>query len=205
MSSKKIAVIAVESEAGKKFVQGCCSMPAPAESGFVQIGDVNVQLELIADEDPEAKVDQYDATVLLVHHMDILSVNSLRRIYRALEKKPELSTVVSLFKGTGEKQYKISCFECGQKIWVPEDKSKSQGKCPKCWAAFELLTREEHARLVLGLVEGVDVKTVPEGDTEACKSALELLLADKSADEQSGSHDSESKPKIRIKKKQSMA
>ena len=176
-------------------------MPAPAESGFIKIGDADVQLELIAGEEPEVQAEQYDAAVLLVHHMDLLSVESLRRIYRALEKKPELKTVVALFKGKEEKQYKISCFECGQKIWVPEDKSKTKGKCPKCGAAFEILTREEHARLVLGLVEGVDVKIVPEGDTDACKSALELLFADKSADEQSGSRNSGSKPKIRIKKK----
>jgi hypothetical protein len=131
--------------------------------------------------------------------MDLVSVEELRRVYRGLEKKPELAVVIALYRQAKENGFKMSCFVCGQKMWVPDEHAGHRGRCPKCKKKFDVLSRKDHVRSVLGLVEGIPVVSVesgtPETFTNALKKMAELL-------KQPAAGGVAGRTKIRIKKRQ---
>lgn len=178
VDSNKVSVLSVDSEEGKTFVQLSCGLPASAESGFATIKNRDLELQL-ATGGVSGNInipDDVDKAVLLVHHMDLLSVQQLRSMYHAVEKNPEMRTLIALYKKSDEHEFKISCIECGQKMWIPEGREGSKAKCPKCRKHFEIRTRENHMRMVLGVLEGVPAEVVEANDPQTFKMALAKLL-----------------------------
>lgn len=176
-------------------------MPAPAESGFISIGDNQLQLNLDAGGEPQSIAAESDIALLILHFMDLITVEKVKHIYRELEKKPDLNTVLVLYKAEGDEGFKISCLECGQKMWVPDESAGVSAKCPKCNNAFELMEREDHARMVLGLVEGVTIETVDENNADSFKKVLEAVVKPSSGtDQKPPTAEKPSKRQIKIKK-----
>ena len=199
MASKDILVVSLNPEEGKLFLKEVCEMPVLAESGFAEVHGSEVDLQLSNGEDVGEIVEGFGGAIIMVHFMDLITVEKLRGIYKVFERKPDFDTLIAVYKPMGQNIFKVSCLECGQKMWIPDNRQGATGHCPKCKQAFELTRREDHVRMVLGLVEGIPVVQVAEEDGSSFKSALETLLG--KASNEKDAPDSGGRTKLRIKKK----
>lgn len=195
----KIAVIGLEEDECKLFIKAACGMPVPAGSGFKEIGEDELQFYCRPASDMQAAIEGADRAALLVHHMDLITVQRLRAVNDFMVKEAKLPYTWTIFKPEGESEFKISCIECGQKIMVPDARQGADARCPKCKKAFNLPTREEHLLLVLGIEDESLVTRLETDDQASIDQALATIT--KQAEAQAKpAEDSSGKKKIRIRK-----
>jgi hypothetical protein len=118
-----------------------------------------------------------DAFVLLVHFLDQASIGVARRLYHRLRVVRPVPMGVFLFRAADERQFKISCPECGQKLWVLESEVGRRGRCVNCRHPIGIRTPSEFLREMLSLPDSVPVLNVVKGDSPVCRGALANLLA----------------------------
>jgi len=197
LNSVKISVLGLEEEKCKLFIKESCSMPVPAGSGFRQIDDTEIQLTCRSHTDMEAALKDADCAVVLVHHLDLISVESLRKIHEHLASKADIPCFWALLRLKDENQFKISCIECGQKMWIPDDRKGAKARCPKCKKSFSVFSREEYLQLVLGIDDPSRTIAVDESKPETFERIINQLVNKQPTTESSKG----SKTKIRIRKK----
>lgn len=171
----------------------------PAENGYRTLGDVEIQVGLGKLDEIDAVIESSECVVALLRHMDLMSIEELKKIIEQLEAKASGKYGVVLFKNSEDKEYKVSCIECGQKIMIPDDQAGTKGRCPKCKKSFEIMTREEHLKLLIKGVGSPPVALVVKGEKATFDSALSMIFAGKQP--KSDAPESTSKPKIVLKKR----
>ncbi len=175
-------------------------MPMPAESGFTTAGDTDMQITLRKIEDIDAAIEDSDKFIALIQHMDLISIGRLRDIIEKLEAKSKDKYAVLLYKKAGEKEYKISCIECGQKIWIPDEGTGAKARCPKCRKSFEILDRKDHLSLLIKAQGNPPVGVVEKGSKPSFDDGLRLVVTT----QQNGSTETAApsgRPKIVLKKR----
>jgi hypothetical protein len=155
--------------------------PDDSEPIVLQGAEVVVRA-VVAEEIERTPVDgaewpHADAFVLLVHFLDQASIGVARRLYHRLRVVRPVPMGVFLFRAADERQFKISCPECGQKLWVLESEVGRRGRCVNCRHPIGIRTPSEFLREMLSLPDSVPVLNVVKGDGPICRGALSNLLA----------------------------
>lgn len=172
-------------------------MPVPANSGFKQIDDTEIQFNCRDHTDMDAALKDADRAVVLVHHIDLISVEGLRPVNEHLKSKSDIPYLWVLLKLEDESEFKISCIECGQKILIPDGRKDANARCPKCKKAFTIPGREEHLRLVMGFEDYSNIFAVEEASPETFERVIDRLVKEDAAAKPS----EDKQTKIRIRKR----
>lgn len=174
-------VFASEPDIGPAFVQAVLDNPAAAD-GPATFEQYSLFLECLpADRLQEppiaAKLQQADAMVLLVHFMDTQAMDAARDLYARIAAARDVPTGVFIFRQQAERQFKISCTDCGQKLWIMEQEIGMRGRCVNCRRPMVIPMPSEYIRRRLVLPDTVPVLNVVRGDPSLCRGALANLLA----------------------------
>jgi len=176
-----ILLLCPHQELGEQFMRNTCPGAAESSGGFL-LGDLPLRLDLLAG-DP--KVNPYwhqhasdaDALVILARFLDALSMDSMKGIYRALPLDTSLPPLAFLLvRDAGEKDFKMSCLECGQKLWVRDYDIGKTGRCPSCQEAFQISAQSDYLRRQLALPDNLPVDLVELGDNHTVQDALQRLV-----------------------------
>lgn len=176
-----IPVLAAEPGIADAFVRAVLGA-AEETSGEVDFGHHHAFLEAIPPGDTElagarVKYQQADAIVWLVHFMDGRSLEDARVLLERVAASCTAPMGVFIFRPEAERQFKISCHECGQKLWVMEHEVGMRGRCVNCRRPMMIPTPSEHLRATLRLRDSVPVLNVVRSDASLCRGALANLLA----------------------------
>ena len=174
-------VISVEPELGLDYVRAVLD-DVEVTAGELTFEQYHLFLENLPDaveDSPEAqsRLQQADAVILLVHFMDAPNLLSLRRVYQRVMSTRNVPMGVFIFRPQTERQFKISCTECGQKLWILEQDIGMRGRCINCRRPMVIPTPSEYLRAQLMLPDSVPVLNVIRGDTSLCRGALANLMA----------------------------
>lgn len=174
-------VFSTEADIGPAFVQAVLDNPAavdgPATFEQYSLYLEYLQADRLGEPSVTAKLDQADAMVLLIHFMDTQSMDEARDLYHRITAVREVPMGVFLFRQQAERQFKISCGDCGQKLWIMEQEIGMRGRCVNCRRPMVIPMPSEYIRARLVLPDAVPVLNVVRGDTSLCRGALANLLA----------------------------
>ncbi len=162
--------------------------PAFVESARASSGDTisilkhHVHLEAIEGtgldaEAAAAPLKRADAFVLLCHFLDQASLQGVRQLYHRLKAIRDVPLGLFILRNPDEKQFKISCPQCGQKLWVSEEEIGMRGRCVNCRHGWTIEAPAESIRHGLRLPDSVPVLNVTRGNAAGCRGALANLLA----------------------------
>jgi phage FluMu protein Com len=200
LNSLKIAVVALEEEDSKLFIKHACGMPVPAGSGFKQLGENELQFSARSAVDPEKALAGVDQALLIVHNMDLISVQRLRtlRDHMRQQQVPPYHWVV--MRPEGEDEFKISCIECGQKMMIPDGRRGVDARCPKCRKVFTIPSRDEYFQMVTGETDTDLIKVADAADPDSLAAIVKLLAANGASAGEARQPAAPGKTKIRIRK-----
>lgn len=176
-----ILLLCSSQELGEQFVKNTCP-DAADRSGACSLGNLRLRLDVLAG-DP--KINPYwhdhvadaDALVILARHLDMLSMDQLKGIYRSLPLDTSIPPLAFfLVRDAGEKDFKMSCLDCGQKLWVRDYDVGKTGRCPSCRQAFHIAAQSDYLRRQLALPDNLPVEQVELGDNPTAMDALERLI-----------------------------
>jgi DNA-directed RNA polymerase subunit RPC12/RpoP len=136
-----------------------------------RISDLDVHLHPLTDaaeEEPSEGI-----CVGLIRFVDLLSLKALQSRFTAADPAPALLLV---YRDEDEKDFKMSCPYCGQKLWVRDADVDRKGRCPQCRKSFQLPDQVSHVRKALDLGDDVPVMQVQRRDVESLVEHLRQLL-----------------------------
>lgn len=168
-----VAVITVDPGVGGAFLDTTCG----AGSTEVKLDGLTVRLFLAAYEAGqesllERALAAADGVVLLVTHVDAVSLESLKAVYRLLPSEQRLPASILLLREAGKVDFKMSCPTCGQKLWVRDEDQGRAGRCPHCKKTFMLPSQSNHLKGVLMLPDSVPLVTVTQGHAGSCRGPV---------------------------------
>lgn len=117
------------------------------------------------------------AFVLLCHFLDQASLQGVRQLYHRLKSVQDIPLGLFILRNPDEKQFKVSCPQCGQKLWIAEEEIGMRGRCVNCRHGWQIAAPAESVRHWLRLPDSVPVLNVTRGNTAGCRGALANLLA----------------------------
>lgn len=117
-----------------------------------------------------------DMILGLVHFVDVVSLTVLNELLKQSVGSTRLPTAVLVYRKENEKDFKMSCPFCGQKIWVRDADQDKRGRCPNCHKGFTLPEQEEHVTGVLQLAKEIPVQRVVRGNPSSFSAPLKQLL-----------------------------
>lgn len=156
-------------------MQSVCAEPETGVGEVLVEGDRFVMT--VCGGVPEAPDDRREllaaisAVVLQVRFLDAKSLEELRAATRALAPE-RMPLAVFLVREEGEVDFKISCRDCGQKLWVRDTDEGKRGRCPNCRKAFPLPSQAVHVRQELGLPDITSITRIVHGSAASCRNAL---------------------------------
>ncbi len=173
-----VPVLAVEPEIAGRFVRGL--LPTSEPGGVVDIGAHHVFLEALTVLTPEdlgwkARLRQADASVVLVHFLDQRLLEAASRLLREATMVG-VPSAVFIYRAESERQFKISCDHCGQKLWVLEEEIGRRGRCAACRQPIRISSPAERVRARMQVPDSVPVLNVVEQNAALCRGALANLL-----------------------------
>jgi hypothetical protein len=176
---RRIFTVAIgpSSDVVRAFV--ACTLGTEHTSGQVEIAAFHVFLEALPDlNEPgaRARLTQADAAVLLLQFLDRASMEVARSLMQALPASVASNCGVVFVYPREERKFKISCDECGQKIWVLETEIGRRGRCPNCMKPMQIPSPPQVIRRHLQIPNTVPVLSVVIGEPALCRGALANLL-----------------------------
>ncbi|MCX7817957.1 MAG: hypothetical protein N2652_01905 [Kiritimatiellae bacterium] len=173
-----VPVLAAEPEIAARFVAAL--LPDSPSGGVVDIANHHVFLEAVSavtveDTAWKARLRQADAAAVLVHFLD----HRLLEAAAALVREAAMAGVpagVFIYRAQAERQFKISCDHCGQKLWVLEEEIGRRGRCVACHQPIQIVSPAERVRARMNLPDAVPVLNVVEANIPLCRGALANLL-----------------------------
>jgi hypothetical protein len=174
-----VLVLATELDVGELFLDCICGKNKA--QGITEIDgqrvhaealDVESALEGVANE----KLAKAKAVILLVHHLDLLSLNRIRLAHLKLGTSNRIKPHIVLFRRKGETEFKISCPPCEQKLLIRHSDVDRVGKCPHCQRPMRLPQPDVHLRTQLNLPKTATIHPVAEDQPEACRKIVSQLV-----------------------------
>jgi DNA-directed RNA polymerase subunit RPC12/RpoP len=177
--TRYVPVFTIDPEIGRMFVSTLCGRDAL--QGEIVLEDTTVYLEVIAGEAANTaaikeSLRRADAAVLLVRFIDALSISQIREIYQTLPLEPFLPRAIFVFRQKGEVEFKMSCSNCSQKLWVRDADAGRAGRCPHCKKTFLLPKQADNVRGLLDLPKDLEVSYTSQGNVQTCSHALSELI-----------------------------
>jgi DNA-directed RNA polymerase subunit RPC12/RpoP len=177
----KFLALCSSRDLGDLLVRRACAEPMEGW-GMRQVDGQEVRLETLAG-DPRQNpywhhhVRDAQALIVLARFMDILSMDGLKILYRSLPLDSSIPPLVFfVLREQGEADYKLSCQECGQKLWVRDEDVGKAGRCPNCRTAFKIPAQLDFLREQLALPDNLPVEAVVLEDSEDLNGALRRLM-----------------------------
>lgn len=172
-------MLVTELATGESFIDAICG--APSSTGRVQIEGQLVHLTALDVESAldgvlNEKLMKARAVVLLVHHMDALSLNRIRLAHLKLTTATRVSPHLLLYRRKGQNDFKISCLACEQKLLVRYADVDRVGKCPHCAKPMRLPLPDVHLRTQLNLSKGATILPVSEEHPDQCRKAVGQMI-----------------------------
>lgn len=131
---------------------------------------------------PEENKERWDtrrgtasAVALLVRHGDYFTMEAHRKILKTIGESP-VPVAVVVYRETDASDFKISCPECGQKLWVSDNDADKRGRCPNCQKPFTISDPARHVRVELGLPKDTTIVLTQEGNPIAIQAAIVNLV-----------------------------
>ncbi len=173
-----VPVLAAEPDIAGRFVAGL--LPGGVASGVVDVGAHHVYLEAVTIVTPDdvgwkGRLRQADAAVVLVHFLDQRLLEGASRLIREATMAG-VPAGVFIYRAQSERQFKISCDHCGQKLWVLEEEIGRRGRCAACRQPIAIVSPAERVRSRMQLPDAVPVLNVVEQNAALCRGALANLL-----------------------------
>lgn len=172
-----IALLSGDARIGGDFVR---QISAPGELGVLRAGDSRAKLHLVAGDQLTAAavadvVAAIDGVALLVHHIDVDSMDLIRKAYGALPGDHRIPLAILLIRESGRLEFKMACPTCNQKLWVRDEDSGRVGRCPHCKKTFQLPTQTSVLKAALNLPDIVPVVTSVLGHAASCSGPVAAL------------------------------
>ncbi len=160
----------------------------PAAVGEIPHGDKVAQVELFSfagetHDELGPIIDRADACLLLVRHLDQLSMNRVKDVFTHVGAESFLPKSIAIYREPKETEFKISCTYCGQKLWVRDRDAGRRGNCPRCRKTFFIPTQKAYLTSFLMLTEAVPVLNVTTGDASFPQAVTGLVDRIASMDE----------------------
>ncbi|MBI3986230.1 MAG: hypothetical protein HY343_04895 [Lentisphaerae bacterium] len=145
------------------------------------VGENLVHFDLVSGDPGQISAwDRYisraNAIAIVVRFIDVLSLEKIKLIYRALPTELNMPLAVFLLRDKGEIDFKISCPSCGQKLWLRDTDVGRRGRCPNCKKPFVILSQGDHLKTQLMLPESIHLETIVRDDPTSARNALNNLL-----------------------------
>lgn len=176
-----VPVVAVESEIAPQFVLSVLEA-SETPAGVVDVAGCHVFIEALSaaaldEAGVQARFRQADAVVLLLRFLDNATLDKTARWLPRLTLPSAPLGVFIYCADPANRQFKISCDACGQKLWVLEKEIGLRGRCANCRGPMRIPSPAERARKRLNIPDSVPVLNVARGDAPLCRGALANLLA----------------------------
>ena len=175
-----VPVFSPEPGLGEEFIRAVVT--ADSAGGEMEFEEYRLTLQHLPADTFEGSEGQQllanaDAMAMIVHFLDGPSLESARRMYHRTRTSALVPLGVFILRPAEERQFKISCPECGQKLWIMEKEIGMRGRCINCRRPMTIPPPSEYLRIRLLLPDAVPVLNVIGGDTSLCRGALANLLA----------------------------
>lgn len=173
----EVALIAVDSDAATRFVSLVCG---PGSQVFAaQKETVHFTLSVYSETLAGAVgslLEEAHAAILLATHLDVTTLKALRAAARLVAAKRPGPIDVVLFRPDGVSEFKMSCPDCGQKLWVRDLDVGRNGRCPQCKKVFVLPAQLALLKSSFGGISPL-VFTAASGDMpDACRAPIRDLV-----------------------------
>lgn len=170
----------------RELAEDFLSAIAAEQHAEVAIANYLVNFEVVAGDPSQDSVfaehlAKADALALVIRFLDVLSLEKIKNIYRALPEQIAVPMAIFLLRDKGEVDFKISCPSCGQKLWLRDTDVAKRGRCPNCTKPFVIPSQANYLKTQLMLPENIVVFNVTRGNPESCQSALTQLFGSVSA------------------------
>ena len=180
-NSINLVVLTPELETGEKLVQDACGGNG-TELQSALFGALQVHFSLLAGTPPadgswEKAIQGAGALVLIIRHIDMVSMEKAKKLYHLLPSDTVVPSAMLISRMSGEVDFKMSCPFCGQKLWVRDSDVDKRGRCPNCTKAFTLPHQTRHLRSQLKCPDAVPVTHVYQGNAASSRDTLRNLLA----------------------------
>jgi Zn-finger nucleic acid-binding protein len=172
-------VVSVQDELLPEFMTAACGGGTAGKATLRGMADVCLQTLPASALEGEAALEQLrdsDFSILLVRHLDFVTLEQIRRLVRTLPPAAAHHLHVVICRHQGETDYKISCPKCGQKLMVRDASAFRRAKCPHCQDIFMVPGQSDLIRNELILPANRLVRSVNLDDSATCRSALEAVI-----------------------------
>lgn len=172
-----IVVVSIYQDLGDSFVE----VLTPEQMEGMELGDAIVSFDVAAgtpthDREFKDRISKADAIAIVVRFLDVLSLEKIKSICRALPSESNVPVGIMLLRDSGEVDFKISCPACGQKLWLRDTDVGKRGRCPNCKKPFVIMSQADHIKSQLMLADGVPITKVVRGDLNSFQKAIGSLL-----------------------------
>lgn len=127
----------------------------------------------------EKTLAKMDAAVLLADHLDSKSLGRIKAAAQLLAEHFTLPSITLLFRQSGRKEYKLSCPDCGQKLWVSDNDTGRNGRCPQCKRIFALPVQLEYLKKNLEGISRIPIAVGYEAFPDTCRNPILGLVANR--------------------------
>ena len=174
-----LPIVAVHPEVAKSFLFGLTGQfNAPAEADFGGQGAVFVHFDATGGSDAalRSSLAIADGFVVLLRHLDAASLEAARTRLEQLGAQASLPRAYVVARAAVEREVKIGCPACAQKLRVEHAEAGRTARCPRCEFTFKIPTAELVLRTGLALDAGVPVTAAILGQPDSCRAAVQPLL-----------------------------
>lgn len=172
----QVALIAIDPAGGERFLSVVCGPGAQdyrTESGIIRLN----LLAYRPEEEPAlvSAIALSQAAILLVSHIDAVSLDQLRNAYRLLPSEHTAPAAILILREAGKAEFKMSCPDCSQKLWVRDVDVGRNGRCPHCKKTFVLPAQLAQLKSTLSPAESIPLVAVNEDQAGTCRDAIVAL------------------------------
>lgn len=121
------------------------------------------------------KLKRCNLVIGLARHMDVETLEQMASLTAPLESGH--STAMLAYREDAERDFKMSCPYCGQKLWVRDADIDKRGLCPNCKKGFTIPKQEDLLVAKLRLHGRVVVKKIFKGNPASISGPLNSLFS----------------------------
>ena len=178
-------VVSAQPELPGSYVSSVCGGDGGSAKATLRgVADVYLEPflpEAIGQEAAQGRLREMDFCLLLVKHLDAITLDSIRDLMRSLPSAATHNLHVLICRQTGEIEYKISCTKCGQKLLVRDAMAMRRARCPHCQDFFQVPGQADLVRAELLIPSNRLVRKVMLEDPASGRQALEAIISHHSA------------------------
>lgn len=174
-------IVYTNNDSSAEFLRASLGSDASESPFSLTLGDTSVELNVLEETNPAAfakRVPGHDAVWVLARFVDQISLHPLRSLYALLaESAPGIPVTLSVVRKEAEQDFKMSCPDCGQMLWIRDSDTAKRGRCPNCRKGFEIPTQVDLLRRELNLPSDIDIAVMREANASCWQEELVRLIS----------------------------